>query len=108
MKNWKFILFVVGYVAVIVGAALLDYSTLSRYIVVGGAVLCTVFRFLLLPQSDNRNIRRLNTQQFFCALLMLSGAWLVWKGHSAWPLPLLICAVIDLWLSFRYGKYERQ
>ncbi|MDR1592448.1 MAG: hypothetical protein LBS16_06155 [Prevotellaceae bacterium] len=112
-KKTRLLLFYAGYALAIVGALLYGgewfhlfrlgwYYSILVYAV--GAVLCSFFRLLLLPQSADRRIRRLNNQQFFSVLCQLGTIYLMWTAHDAWIAPLLLCALIDLWLSFRYPR----
>jgi hypothetical protein len=112
MQNKKYsIPFFIGYLLIIAGAvcvlAKVDILFLRHqigfYIFCAGAVLNSIFRYLLLPHSDNKKVRRLNTQQLFIVLLLLAAGYMMFKNTASWVIPLLICAVIDLWLSFRYS-----
>lgn len=108
MKNYKFILFAVGYLLVIAGVALRVFDVAwCKYVVVAGVALATVFRLLNLPKSDHRAVRHLNVQQLFCACFQCLGAFMVWKGYSSWVLPFLISALADLALSYAYGRLEK-
>lgn len=106
MKNYKFILFAVGYLLVIAGVALRVFDVAwCKYVVVAGVALATVFRLLNLPKSDHRAVRHLNVQQLFCAAFQCLGAYMIWVGMTSWVLPFLISALADVWLSTAYSRY---
>lgn len=106
MKNYKFILFAVGYLLVIAGVALRVFDVAwCKYVVVAGVALATVFRLLNLPKSDHRAVRHLNVQQLFCAAFQCLGAYMIWVGMTSWVLPFLISALADIWLSTAYSRY---
>lgn len=106
MKNYKFILFAVGYLLVIAGVALRVFDVAwCKYVVVAGVALATVFRLLNLPKSDHRAVRHLNVQQLFCAAFQCLGVYMIWVGMTSWVLPFLISALADIWLSTAYSRY---
>ncbi|MDO4190057.1 MAG: hypothetical protein Q4D14_00020 [Bacteroidales bacterium] len=107
MKKLCSILFLLGYLVVVVGVALRVFSVipLCRYVLLGGVVVATVCRLLSLPKSDDRQLRRLNMQQLFSALFQCLGTYMVWVGgYTSWILPFLISALVDLWLTMAYGR----
>ncbi|MDR3327282.1 MAG: hypothetical protein LBT04_04025 [Prevotellaceae bacterium] len=104
-KNYS-IPFFVGYLLLIAGAILHIFGSVRvGFYVFGVGVVCNLtFRFLLLPKSDDKRIRRLNKQQFFLAVLLIFTGYAMYAKYSAWIVPLLIFAIIELWLTFRYPK----
>ena len=97
-----FIPFALGYVCVIAGALLHIFEwQWSVWLFGAGAVLAIVSRMLSLPKTDNRRVRRLYGQLFIGALCLLGSTYLMYIGHNAWVLPLLITSFIDVWVSFR-------
>ena len=91
-------LFLIGYAILISGAIL--------HILGIGILINTFFRVKILPRSTDRRIRRLNSQHFIIVACFIITAYLMYKHHSAWALPLLIAGVIDFYLTFRYPKVE--
>lgn len=97
-----FIPFALGYTAIIVGALLhaLDLS-LGFWIFSVGTVAFVTTRMLTLPKTDDRRTRRLYAQLMIGAICLLATAYLMFIGHNAWAITLIISAIIDLWVSFR-------
>jgi len=111
--------FFIGYLLLILGAVLhvLD-NEFSVYVFGTGVVINLIFRFLLLPRQTDKRIRRLNNQQFIVAVFLIltcylmwidKSFWLtksIWVGKSSWIITLIVSAIIDLWLTFRYPKTD--
>lgn len=97
--------FFIGYALVIAGAVvhILDFKV-GFYILGIGALVNTVFRLRMLPKSEDRRIRRLNSQQFIVVAGFIATAYLMYQNHSAWALTLLISGIIDFYLTYRYPK----
>ena len=97
-----FIPFALGYVCVIAGALLHIFEwQWSVWLFGAGAVLAIISRMLSLPKTDDRRVRRLYGQLFLGALCLIGSAYLMYIGHGAWVLPLLLTSFIDVWVSFR-------
>ena len=95
--------FAVGYVCVIVGALLHIFEWEPSVWLFGvGALVLIISRMLSLPKTDDRRIRRLYGQLFIGALCLLGSTYLMYIGHNAWALPLLLTAFIDVWVSYRW------
>ena len=95
--------FVVGYISIIAGALLHIFEwQWSVWLFGAGVVLSIVSRMLSLPKTNDRRIRRLYGQLFFGALCLMGSTYLMYIGHNAWVLPLLITSFIDVWVSFRW------
>ena len=98
----SFIPFAVGYVCIIAGALLHIFEfSWSVWLFGAGTVLAIVSRMLSLPKTNDRRVRRLYGQLFIGALCLLGSTYLMYIGHNAWVLPLLITSFIDVWVSFR-------
>ena len=111
--------FFIGYLLMIVGAVLrIIDNKYSVFVFGAGVVINLIFRFLLLPRADDKRIRRLNNQQFFVAVFLILTCYLmwldksfwimksIWIGKNTWVITLIISAVIDLWLTFRYPEID--
>jgi len=117
-KNYS-ILFFIGYLLLVVGAVLrvMD-SKFSVYVFGAGVAINLIFRFLLLPRQTDKRIRRLNNQQFLVAVFLVltcylmwidKSFWLmksIWIGKNYWVITLIVSAIIDLWLTFRYPEED--
>jgi len=120
MSNKKLnIPFFIGYLLLIAGAVLhIIDNRFSVYVFGAGVVINLIFRFLLLPRQTDKRIRRLNNQQFFVAVFLILTCYLMWInknfwlmesiriGKNSWVVTLILSAVIDLWLTFRYPEKE--
>ncbi|MDR0830239.1 MAG: hypothetical protein LBN95_09060 [Prevotellaceae bacterium] len=113
MANKKYSLpFFFGYFLIIASAVIFIFNLapeqpeIAFYVFCAGATLNIVFRFFLLPRSDNKRIRRLNNQQFFVAILFIGAGYMLFETMNSWIVPLFLAAVIDVWLSFRYEKIK--
>ncbi|MDR1543972.1 MAG: hypothetical protein LBS50_06115 [Prevotellaceae bacterium] len=111
MINKKlFLPFFCGYFLIIIGALLcmlninFGLEKTGFWIFCAGALLNIIFRFLLLPRSENKRIRRLNNQQFLIVILLVITGYLMWIENNAWVISLLVCAVVEFWISFRYSE----
>jgi len=109
--------FFIGYLLLIAGAVLrIMDNKFGVYVFGAGVVINLIFRFLLLPRTTDKRIKRLNNQQFFVAVFLIltcylmwidKNFWLmksIWIGKNSWVVTLILSAVIDLWLTFRYPK----
>ena len=121
MTNKKtYIPFFIGYLLLIAGAVLhILNSGFSVYVFGAGVAINLFFRFLLLPRQTDKRIRRLNNQQFLVAVFLIltcylmwidKSFWLmksIWIGKNNWIITLIVSAVIDLWLTFRYPEEDK-
>ena len=99
--------FILGYATMLLGAVLGVFSlSIAFYVFAVGCLLNTVGRLRLLPQSDDRRIRRLNTQQFFVVAGFIATAYFLYKGAMSWAIFLLMSVVIDFYLTYRYPKQK--
>ena len=106
--------FFIGYLLLIAGSVLhIINNKFSVYVFGAGVAINLIFRFLLLPKQTDKRIRRLNNQQFFVAVFLILTCYLMWLnkdwtvesiriGKNSWVITLIISAIIDLWLTFRY------
>ena len=110
MKKYGFPLYAIGYIVVIIAvigfifnlvASLVSYIP---YIFSVGAAFSIIGRLLILPQSDDFRVRRLNNMLAVSAVLVLVSAYLMFKGENLCILTLFISAFIDIYTSFRYPK----
>jgi len=107
--------FFIGYLLLIAGAVLhIINNEFSVYIFGAGVAINLIFRLLMLPRQLDKRIRRLNNQQLIVAVLLVITCYLMWietektAYKSYWVITLIISAVIDLWLSFRYPNEEEK
>lgn len=49
----------------------------------------------------DKAIMRLYTIQVFGSIMLMGAAWLMYSGRHYWIIPLLICAAVELYVSFR-------
>lgn len=97
--------FFVGYALIIAGAVVHILNIKAGFYILGvGALVNTLFRLRMLPKSEDRRIRRLNSQQFIVVACFIATAYLMYQNHSAWALPLMISGTIDFYLTYRYPK----
>jgi membrane-associated HD superfamily phosphohydrolase len=110
MKNQKIsIPFFIGYLLILIGTVLyIINNNYSVYVFCAGVIINLIFRFLLLPQQVDKRIRRLNNQQFFVAVLYILTGYAMWADKTYWVITLVISALIDLWLTYRYPKTDRE
>lgn len=103
-KNFA-IPFFVGYAMVIIAALLYILNwEYAVYLFGAGAFISAIGRLVLLPRTPDKRIRRLNNQQLYCILLQALTVYLMWTNHSAWIIPLILNAFLDIWISYRYPK----
>jgi len=105
--------FFIGYLLLIAGAVLhIMNNEFSVYIFGTGVAINLIFRFLLLPKQTDKRIRRLNNQQFLVAVFLIITCYLMWVDDKAyksyWVITLIISAIIDLWLTFRYPEAKKE
>lgn len=101
------IAFVAGYILMSVGAVLGIFGLKAAfYTFASGTLLNIVARIQLLPKSDDRRIRRLNTQQFFVVAGFIATSYFLYRGKSYWVVFLLMAVVVDFYLTFRYPKAD--
>ena len=104
--------FFAGYLLLIVGAILHIFDNeFGVYVFGAGVVINVIFRFLLLPRQADKRIRRLNNQQFLVAVSLVATCYLMWQKKaygSYWVITLIISAIVDLWLTFRYPDAEEK
>lgn len=97
------VIFFVGYICVIVGAIIqLLELQFAPYVFSLGAFLVIVFRFLTTNPSSDLRIKRLNRMSTISAILLLISVYLMFSGSNLWVLMLVIVAIFDLVISFRF------
>ncbi len=108
-KKQTSICFFISYAIIIIGAIIHILGHKIGFYTFGiGCLTNTLFRIKLLPQSRDIRIRRLNNQQFIIVACFIGTAYLMYKHHSAWALPLLIASVIEIFLTYRYPKTDNK
>lgn len=101
--------FIVGYIAMSAGAVLGIFGLKAAfYTFAAGTLLNIVARIKLLPKSDDRRIRRLNTQQFLVVAGFIATAYFLYREQSSWAVFLLMSVVVDFYLTFRYPKADNK
>ena len=110
MKKYGFPLYAIGYIVVIIAVIgfifnpVVSLVSYIPYIFSVGAAFSIIGRLLILPQSDDFRVRRLNNMLAVSAVLVLVSAYLMFKGENLCILTLFISAFIDIYTSFRYPK----
>lgn len=105
--TYPFVIFAVGYIAVILSALAVMLGLQSaQYAFFGGTLLLILGRYLTLPRSDNFRVRRLNGILAVGAIFLIASCYLMYTGRNAWVVTLVIAAVFDFYTSFRYPKEE--
>ncbi len=99
--------FLIGYALIVIGAVVYLLGMQTGFYILGvGVLINTIFRVQLLPKSDDRRIRRLNSQHFIIVAAFVGTAYLMYLHSTAWALTLLVAGVVDFYLTFRYPKQD--
>ena len=110
MKQYQSIIFGIGAVLALVGAA--TYITawhLSPYVYTVGALMVAVVQYLNGYNGTNFIIKRLRKQQVFGAtLLLLTALFMFTTRNNEWVLCLTIAAVLELYTAFRIPQEEEK
>ena len=110
MNKFRDIIFVVGGIAMIVGACL--YITRwsgAPYVFLSGAILFALKQITDRYRGNNFVVKRLLRQQILGALLLVvAGVLMLVLHHNEWVLCLLIAAVIGLYTSLRLSAELRK
>jgi hypothetical protein len=109
MKKYQSLIFVIGAVLLLTGAA--SYITrwnLSPYLYSAGALVVAVIQILNRYQGKDLIVKRLYRQQIFGALfLVVTGVLMFTLPHgNEWMLTLTIAAVLELYTAFRLPQEE--
>lgn len=111
MKNELGILFVVGMVLALVGAAVyVTHWEYAPYMFIIGSVAAAIAQVFSQPQVENNvTLRRLYRQQTFGALfLVLAGVLMLYSHGNEWIVCLLIAAILELYTAFRIPQEEKK
>lgn len=121
MNNLKkyYVGFFIGYAVLFIGALLyilnvsfhidkmlFSLKDIGFYAFCSGVLVNTFCRIKILPKTTDKRIRRLNNQQMLIVVCFLISAFAMYKHHSAWAVPLLIAAVVEFYLTYRYPKAD--
>ncbi len=108
MKSFYSILFIVGSLLVLLGAA--SYITrwsLSPYLYSLGALLVAFVQFITPSSCQTLVVKRLRRQQLLAALLLLlTGAFMFLTRGNEWIVSLTIAAIIELYTAIRIPQEE--
>lgn len=109
MKKYQSLIFIVGAVLLLIGAA--SYVTrwnLSPYIYSAGALCIALVQILIPYEGNDITLKRLYRQQIFGAVfLVISGVLMFTLPHgNEWMLTLTIAAVLELYTAFRIPQVE--
>ena len=89
---------VIAFVGII--AFILDFSYGWLILAVAAFVLFMV-RLFIRARLTNKNDMRLMSILMFGAVLLLGASYLMYVGKHYWVIPLLIDALVELYVSFR-------
>lgn len=108
MKPLIPVLFMVGAILVLVGAAVFITGwPMSPYIYTIGATFVAMAQINSPSKYKTSTIKRLRRQQIFGALLLvLTGAFMFFTRGNEWIVSLTIAAIIELYTSVRIPQEE--
>ncbi len=108
MKPLIPVLFMVGAILVLVGAAVFITGwPMSPYIYTIGATFVAMAQINSPSEYKTSTIKRLRRQQIFGALLLvLTGAFMFFTRGNEWIVSLTIAAIIELYTSVRIPQEE--
>lgn len=108
MKPLIPVLFMVGAIMVLVGAAVFITGwPMSPYIYTIGATFVAMAQINSPSKYKTSTIKRLRRQQIFGALLLvLTGAFMFFTRGNEWIVSLTIAAIIELYTSVRIPQEE--
>lgn len=109
MKKYKTIdvIFLMAGVLLLAGALCEMLSVTYGWIVFSAGALTTVICRVMTNKSfDDFRLRRLQRIQFIAMLLLVFSAWLMYKDNNAWVITLILYALFDLIVAFRWPKSE--
>ncbi len=108
MKPLIPVLFMVGAILVLVGAAFFITGwPMSPYIYTIGATFVAMAQINSPSEYKTSTIKRLRRQQIFGALLLvLTGAFMFFTRGNEWIVSLMIAAIIELYTSVRIPQEE--
>ncbi len=67
---------------------------------VGGFAMFCVRTYSRAICTDKAKMR-LCTILIFSSLMVVAAAWVIYTGRRYWVIPLLVCSVLELYVSFR-------
>lgn len=66
-----------------------------------GALVLFMVRLYVRARTTDKNQMRLLSIMMFGAVLLLSAAYLMYSGRHYWVIPLMIDALVELYVSYR-------
>ncbi len=88
----------VALIGVIMAVLKLEYS----WAVIGAGALVSFFmRLYLRAKMTDRNAMRLMAVHMFASVALLASAYIIYSERRYWIIPVVICAVVELYVSFR-------
>lgn len=110
MKKYQPIIFNLGFVILLVGAAtFITGWNLSPYVYTLGAVMVAVVQLFDRYRGKNITIKRLYHQRTFAALiLLLTSLFMFTTRNNEWVVCLTIGAILQLYTAFRIPQEEKK
>ncbi|MBO5850268.1 MAG: hypothetical protein J6Q47_03190 [Paludibacteraceae bacterium] len=102
-QNLLHIIFFIGYICIVTGAAVQLFElSFAPYVFSIGVALAIIFRFLTTVPSSDVRTKRLNRMLAISAVLLLISAYFMFTNSNLWALTIVIAMVFDLVVSFRF------
>jgi len=110
MKNELNILFMVGSIFALIGAAVyVTHWEYAPYMFIIGAVTAAIAQIFSQPHVEKVTLKRLYRQQMFGALfLVLTGILMLYTHGNEWIICLLIAAILELYTAIRISQEEQK
>lgn len=74
------------------------------YCMLAGAALLFFVRLYMRAKATDKKLMRLLSIMMFGATLLICSALMIYSGKRYWVIPLLVDAVVELYVSFRMEK----
>lgn len=110
MKKYLDILFMVGSVFALIGAAVyITHWEYAPYMFIIGSVAAAIGQIFAQPQAEDPTLKRLYRQQMFGSLaLVLTGILMLYTHGNEWIICLLIAAILELYTAIRIPQEEKK
>ena len=110
MKKHLDILFMVGSVIALIGAAVyITHWEYAPYMFIISSVAAAIVQIFGQPQVEDPTLKRLYRQQMFGALaLVLTGILMLYTHGNEWIICLLIAAILELYTAIRIPQEEKK
>ena len=110
MKKQLEILFMVGSVFALIGAAVyITHWEYAPYMYIIGSITAAVAQVFSQPRVEQVTLKRLYRQQMFGALfLVLTGVLMLYTHGNEWIICLLIAAILELYTAIRIPQEEKK